>query len=197
MHTTNEDHERTLNEENCNGGVRRDLRACAWKVHQRAGAVEKAFVLTLTSLLGHEEKTAEVNSSIPGAGAWSSYILSVISIFSMSRNGGVIVLFKASDDRLQDTAWSCKTNNSSLLHGCYLTFKKWIPSWLRRCWFVRQKQALCYLCSCWTCLCFSQSCEQVCQGKHCSSSPGVFTSRQIWSKHHEDGSNLMMWTGLL
>lgn len=45
-------------------------RACTWKVHhQRAGAVEKAFVLILTSLLGHDEKTVEVNSSIPGAGA--------------------------------------------------------------------------------------------------------------------------------
>lgn len=60
---------------------------------------------------------------------------------------------------------------------------------------LRHKQALCYLCSCWTCTCFS--CKQVCQGKHCGSSPGVFTSLQIRSKHHEDGSNLMMWNEAL
>lgn len=50
-------------------------------------------------------------------------VLSVISIFSVSINGSVVVLFKAFDDRLQDTAWGYKTNNSSLLHGCYLTCK--------------------------------------------------------------------------
>lgn len=84
---------------------------------------EKAFFLILTLLLGHELKNEDVNSSIPGAGAWSLYIFSVISIFSMSINGSVVVLFKAFDNRLQDTAWGCKTNNSGLLHGCYLTCK--------------------------------------------------------------------------
>lgn len=90
---------------------------------------KKAFLLILTLLLGHELRNEDVNSSIPGAGAWSSYILSVISIFSMSINGSVVVLFKAFDDRLQDTAWGCKTNNSALLHGCYLTCKnEYLPA---------------------------------------------------------------------
>lgn len=90
---------------------------------------EKAFLLILTLLLGHELKNEDVNSSISGAGAWSSYILSVISIFFMSINGSVVVSFKAFDDRLQDTAWGCKTNNSSLLHGCYLTCKnEYLPA---------------------------------------------------------------------
>lgn len=90
---------------------------------------EEVFLLILSLLLGCELKNEDVNSSIPGAGAWSLYILSVISIFSMSINGSVVVLFKAFDDRLQDTAWGCKTNNSSLLHGCYLTCKnEYLPA---------------------------------------------------------------------
>lgn len=45
-------------------------RVCTRKVHhQRAGAAKKAFVLILTSLIGHEEKTEEVNSIIAAAGA--------------------------------------------------------------------------------------------------------------------------------
>lgn len=102
-------------------------------------------------------------------------------------------LFKAFDDRMQDTAWGCKANNSSLLHGCCLRVFKLMPSWLRWCWFVKQKQALCYLCSCWIRACFSQSCKQACQGKHRSSSCGIFTSLHVWSKHREDSSNLMTW----
>lgn len=90
---------------------------------------EKAFLLILTLLLGHELKNEDVNSSIPGAGAWSLCILSVISIFFMSINGSVVVLLKAFDDRLQDTAWGYKTNNSRLLHGCYLTCKnEYLPA---------------------------------------------------------------------
>lgn len=37
-------------------------------------------------------------------------------------------LFKAFDDRMQDTAWGWKANNRSLLHGCYLRVSKLIPS---------------------------------------------------------------------
>lgn len=101
---------------------------------------------------------SNVNSSIPGA--QSLHIFSITCIFFMSRNRCVIVLFKAFDGRLQDTAWGCKTNSSSLLHGCYLIFKNEYLPHCADAASLGHKQALCYLGRWWTCTCFSQSCKK-------------------------------------